>query len=185
MSVNHHETAMTALTSFWRCESGTATIEFVFVVPLVMFIFMASMESGYYMVREVMLERGLDLVMRDFRLGRLVSLSHDELRDLVCDTTPIINNCQDELKVWIEPIDTNSWARPGELAYCGDANGTLTRQEVGSVIQGEENEIVFVRVCTTQRPIFPSTGIGLHLRADSQNGGYQIAAATVVVNEPR
>lgn len=172
------------LRRLWRDEAGNATIEFVFAVPLVLFIFMGSIESGFYMIREVMMERGLDLVMRDFRLGRLASLDQDGLRDLVCDATPILGDCGNRLKVWIGPIDTSTWQPATQAAYCGDGNGTLTPQTAGNVVHSTQNEIVFVRVCTIEQPIFPSTGIGLRLRADSQTGGYQIAVATVAVNEP-
>ena len=55
----------------------------------------------------------------------------------------------------------------------------------GTVTLGGSNQIMVVRVCALQHPIFPSTGIGLGLRADSVNGGYQLMASTVVVNEPR
>lgn len=168
----------------WRRDDGTATIEFVLALPVAMAIFMASFESGLYMLREVMLDRGLDLVMRDYRLGRLPKVTHDQLRDLVCAATPVISDCRGQLKVWVSPINTASWAVPVSDTYCGDGNGTLTAQTSGTVKNGRPNEMMFVRVCTIEKPIFPTTGIGLQLRADSLTGGYQIAAQTVVVNEP-
>ncbi|MFE3837519.1 TadE/TadG family type IV pilus assembly protein [Pseudogemmobacter sonorensis] len=168
----------------WRREDGTATIEFVFCVPVVLTLFMASMESGYYMIRHVMMDRGLDLVIRDYRLGRLQSVSHDDLRKLVCEATPVILNCESAMRVWIQPINTTSWARPGTNAFCGDRNGTLTAPSTGSVQHGASNQIMFVRICMIQKPLFPTTGLGLQLRADSVSGGYQLAVTTVVVNEP-
>lgn len=173
------------LRRLWRREDGTATIEFVIFVPVVVGLFMASVEAGFYMIRHVSLERGLDLVMRDFRLGNLGTISHDDLRTLVCNATPILTNCENELKVWIKPVDTANWVIPGDNAYCGDGNGTLTNIGTGTVNLGGSNQIMVVRVCALQHPIFPSTGIGLGLRADSVNGGYQLMASTVVVNEPR
>lgn len=170
------------LRRLWQHEDGTATIEFVFVVPIVLTIFMASVEAGFFMIKHTMMERGLDIVMRDFRLGRLASLTHDQIRDRVCATTVAIPDCATDLKVWIEPLDSASLVAPN--AYCGDRNGTLTAQTTGSVRHGSPDQIMYVRICTLQDPIFPSTGIGLQLRADSVGGGYQIAATTLVVNEP-
>ncbi len=172
------------LAGLWRREDGTATIEFVLAIPVVLMIFMASVEAGFYMVKQVMLERALDIVMRDFRLGRLASLTHDQIRDRVCAADPVVTNCAGELKVWIEPINMATWAVPNLPAYCGDRNGTLTRQTTGRINPGSPDEIMFVYVCMLQRPMFPSTGIGLQLRADSVGHGYQIGVTTLVVNEP-
>jgi hypothetical protein len=171
------------LRRLWRREDGTATIEFVIFVPVVVTIFMASVESGFYMIRHVMLERGVDLVMREFRLGHLGSVTHDELRDLICEATPIMNDCQSILKVSLEPINTASWTMPVAPATCVDRGGTIDPPPP-IYVPGSSNQIMVVRVCAVQDPIFPSTGIGLQLRADSQ-GGYQLVAATIFVNEPR
>ncbi|MEZ5796378.1 MAG: hypothetical protein R3D63_02055 [Paracoccaceae bacterium] len=43
---------------------------------------------------------------------------------------------------------------------------------------------MIVRVCAVQDPFFPTTGLGLQLKADAE-GGYQLIAASVFVNEPR
>ncbi len=173
------------LRRFRRREDGSASFEFALFVSITVTVFMASAEASLFMIKHVMLERGLDLVMRDFRLGRLATLTHDQIRDKICDATPVLTNCNSELKVWIEPIDTTSFATPNLPAYCGDRNGTLESQPTGSVNHGSPDQIMFVRVCALQKPIFPSTGIGLHLRADSLGHGYQIAATTIAVNEPR
>lgn len=169
---------------FWRCEDGNASIEFTIAVPATLMIFMASVEAGYYMIRHVMMERGLDLVMREYRLGRYPQVTHNQLRTLICNATPILQNCEQELKVWVGPINTSTWAVDTSSSYCGDGNGTLNGQTSGTVRNGGANQPMYVRICTLQDPIFPTTGIGLELRADSRSGGYQLAAATVVVNEP-
>ena len=98
------------LRRLWRREDGTATIEFTIFVPIVLVIFVAAIEAGAYMIRHVMLERGLDLVLRDFRLGRLNSLNHDQLRDRICDRVSLISDCRNNLKVWMQPIDPASWS---------------------------------------------------------------------------
>ena len=174
------------LRRLWRREDGTASIEFVVMFPVVTTIFMASVEAGYYMTRSVMLERGFDIVMRDFKLGKLGSVDHDDLRDRICEATPMLLDCQSELKIWMAPVNTATWNMPGEPAYCGDGgDGTLEVKEKGNINTGSANEIMLVRTCAVQHPFFPTTGIALDLRADSVSGGYQIAATTFVVNEPR
>jgi len=170
------------LRRLWRREDGTATIEFVIVTPMVIMIFMASIEAGFYMIRHVMLERGVDMVMREFRLGRLGTVDQDELRDLICDATPIMNDCQSILKVALEPVDTATWTMPVQPATCVDRGAVIENDPI--FLPGASNQIMVIRVCAIQDPIFPSTGVGLELRADSE-GGYQLIAATVFVNEPR
>lgn len=173
------------LRRLFRREDGTATVEFVIFLPITLTVFMASLEAGWFTMRSVMLERGLDLVMRDFRLGRLEPVEHDEIRDLICDVSPFLPNCKAELKVWIEPINTATWTIPDLPSYCGDGNGSLEKQDTGNIRSGGSNEIVVVQACTLAQPFFPTTGIGLQLRADSASGDYQLTAMTVAVNEPR
>lgn len=165
-----------------RREDGTATIEFVFVVPIIMTIFMASIEAGFYMAKHVMMERGLDMVMRELRLGNLGMVDHNSLRTLICQATPILANCENILKVEMRPISTATFNMPTAPATCinrGEAVEPLT-----DFTPGGSHEIMIVRICAVQDPIFPSTGIGLQLRADAQ-GGYQMVASSVFVNEPR
>lgn len=185
MSKTPLHAACRRLRRLWRREDGTATIEFALFLPITLLIFMASMEAGFYMLRHVMLERGLDLTLRDFRLGRLASLDHDEIRDRVCERTPIIGNCQSELKVWMQPVNTFTWDLPLDPVYCGDRNDPLTNPLPGEVDQGGSNEIMLIRICVLESPMFPSTPFSMRLRADSQTGDYQLTTSTVVVNEPR
>jgi Flp pilus assembly protein TadG len=59
-----------------RNEEGTATMEFVLVIPLIMMIFMASFESGLLMTRSIMLEQSVDMAMRELRLGHVSPLTN-------------------------------------------------------------------------------------------------------------
>ena len=165
----------------WRREEGTASIEFVVFVPVVVTIFMASVEAGFYMAKSVMMERGLDLVMRELRLGNLGAVDHDDLRQLICEATPILKDCTSILKVEMRPVSTITFAMPATPATCID-RGEPT-EPLTDFVPGGSNEIMLVRVCAIQDPIFPSTGIGLQLREDAQ-GGYQMVTASVFVNEP-
>jgi Flp pilus assembly protein TadG len=50
-------TMLRRLGRFGRDDAGTAAIEFAMTVPLLITIFMASFESGFLMVRSIMLEQ--------------------------------------------------------------------------------------------------------------------------------
>lgn len=172
-----------ALSRLFRREDGTATIEFVLVVPVVISIFMASVEAGFYMTKHVMMERGLDLVMRDVRLGNLGTFGDNKLRKLICAATPVIEDCENSLLVEMRPISTNSFSMPDKAAPCINRNETTKAED--RVEPGGSHEIMLIRICSIQDPIFPSTGIGLRLRAVKYGGGYQMVAASIFVNEPR
>lgn len=171
-----------ALSRLLRREDGTATVEFVLVVPIVVTIFIASVEAGFYMAKHVMMERGLDLVMRDVRLGNLGSFEDNKLRKLVCAATPILEDCENSLMVEMRPISTASFDMPAEDAPC--VNRGEETKAADHVTPGGSNEIMIIRICAIQDPIFPSTGIGLRLKAHGQSG-YEMMAASVFVNEPR
>lgn len=165
-----------------RSENGTATVEFVIAVPVVLTIFMASVEAGFFMAKHVMLERGLDMVIREVRLGQIPALDQNVLRTRICDATPMLVDCNSILMVEMRPVSTATFAMPTTPTTC--VNRGLASQPQVEFTPGGSNEIMLIRACAVQDPIFPSTGIGLKLRADDQ-GGYQLAAVSVYVNEPR
>lgn len=166
----------------WRSEDGSVTIEFVLVVPTLVLICMASMEAGLYMTKHVMMERGLDLVMREVRLGTMGVIDHNKLRTHICERARFLNDCENSLKVELEPVSTTNFVMPPRRANCVD-KGSPT-EALTTVTPGASHEIMVVRICVVQDPMFPSTGIGLRLQPEN-GGGYQLVASSVFVNEPR
>ena len=169
------------LRTLWRREDGTATMEFTLMIPAFMLIFMASFESGLLMVRHTMLERAVDMTMRELRLGHFVNPDHAMLKAEICARTVIIANCAEVLKVSLEPIDTATWVLPDSTPTCVDRAADI--QPVTEVNPGGAEEIMLVRVCAIADALFPTTGIGLDLAIDGQ-GGYGIYTESAFVNEP-
>ena len=58
------------LRKFARRETGTATLEFCIVFPIIMILFIAVFETAMILIRQVMLERALDNTVRLLRLSR-------------------------------------------------------------------------------------------------------------------
>ncbi len=172
-----------SLRRFARREDGVAIVENILVLPTLLFLFFASVESGFYMIKQVMFERGLDLTMRDLRIGRLgTTISQNDLRTAICDRTRFLPNCRTELRIWTTPVRAN--VIPTMPHSCGNGGDPDLTPVVGdSSDTGSSNEVVFVRVCVLERPIFPGTGIGLRMRGDS-SGNYEMVASTIIVNEP-
>ncbi|MEO0945149.1 MAG: TadE/TadG family type IV pilus assembly protein [Pseudomonadota bacterium] len=171
--------------SFRKREHGNATIEFVFLFPVFMFLFLTGFEAGYYMVRNVLLERAVDVTVRDVRLGNGNVPDFDAMKVRICEQAAIIPDClnavQIEMRsVAIAPGGTTPLRAP---ARCVDRESTDDPLTGTTFDVGAENEMMMVRVCALTQPLFPSTGIGVGMQVDNQ-GNYAIVATSGFVNEP-
>lgn len=175
-------TALRRLKARLRREEGTASIEFVLAVPVLMTIFMASFESGLFMVRHVMLEQALDHTMRELRLNHLGNVTVDSLRQEICDRTVVLNDCESNMMLELQPINTATFAMPATPTSCVN-RGAVIAPDVPPFIRGGPQDLMIVRACIVQDPMFPMTGIGLRMPKDGQ-GGYGIVALSIFANEP-
>ena len=162
-------------------ESGTATLEFVLCIPVIMAIFMASVESGMLMTRYILLEQSVDTVMRNLRLGQYPNPTVELLKDEICQRTVIMAGCADTITIDLQPVSTTTWDFPAGSVGCVDRGDNI--QPATTFNPGSAHEIMLVRVCVTQDAMFPTTGIGLKLPKDAQ-GGYGLIASSAFVNEP-
>jgi hypothetical protein len=169
------------LRSAWKREDGTATMEFVLVIPLIMTIFMASFESGLLMTRSIMLEQSVDMTMRELRLGHFSQITNRLLKREICSRTVIFPDCVNNIKIEMDRVSTATWNLPIEPPHC--INRAATAEPVVEFGSPGENDLMMVRVCVTMEAMFPTTGIALQLPLDSQ-GGYGLVARTAFVAEP-
>ncbi len=165
----------------WRRESGSATVEFVILFPMFIVIFLSAFESGMLMVRQVMLDRALDMTVRGLRLGTLSPPSQAELKANICSRAAIIPDCMNSLLVELRPVDKITWQTPNPAATCVDRTGTIN--PVVTVQGGGDNEMMIVRVCAVFDPFFPTSGLGLQLAKDA-SGAYALVSTSAFVNEP-
>lgn len=182
---------MTRLRTFLTDEDGTATIEFVLLVPFIMTIFFASFESSFFMIRKALLERSVDIVVRDIRLGNLDDLQHSDVKRLICQTSALVasvQTCVDSMSIWMQPIDTSNFAMVAPPRYCVDRAAPinpLVEPPAEEFRFGSDNEIMLMRICLKEDPLFPSTIIGAGLVENGENdGSYALMTTTVFVNEP-
>ena len=165
-----------------REEDGVASIEFVFAVPILVAIFMASFESGLFMTRSIMLEQSLDMVMRELRLGHYVNPTAASLKTEICKRTIVLTNCEASLSIDLQKISMTDFALPTTAAGCVDRNTNIapaTKLQVG-----QQNDLILLRACIVADAMFPTTGIGLNLTRTGQGGGYEIIAVSAFANEP-
>lgn len=175
------KTMMKRAGSFLRQETGNASIEFALTFPVVMGIFLMSAEMGLIQMEQAMLERAMDVAVRDLRLGKPEYRDPEVLRAAVCDQTLLIPDCMENLQLEMGPVDPREFAYWHGGASCVDR--TQTSNPVINYTAGANNEMMLIRFCVLHDPIFPAVGLGKIL-PDSVNGGYKMTASTFFVNEP-
>jgi Flp pilus assembly protein TadG len=171
-----------ALRRFRRDEGGSMTAEVAIVTPLFITLLLMAVEAGVLMVRHTMIERALDIVLRDLRLGHYANPTHAQLRADLCANAVVMPNCMTDLMIDMIPVSRTTWALPQGPQPCVDRATQI--EPAVTFIPGGENELVLIRVCAVFDPIFPTTGLGLDLPLDP-SGGYQLLAMSTFVNEPR
>lgn len=163
-------------------EDGTVTVDFMVVAPLFLMILFASFEAGYANMRQVMLERALDITVRDLRVGALGNNPpHNLVRARFCELATLMPDCQTDLMLEMQIIDRVTWTGFANAPTC--VNRLLNIEPALSFNQGGPNQLVTIRACAVFDPFFPTTTWGLQLRLDS-SGGYQMTAMSAFVNEP-
>ncbi|RPE72011.1 TadE-like protein [Pacificibacter maritimus] len=173
---------------FTRCfktyaarDDGSSTIEFSIIFPLFMFILMGGYEVGYYTVSSATLDRGLDMAVRDVRLGRMQTVDIATLKSTVCDYSSYVRDCEENIHIALEPVNADDFVAPKSYAQCKDRKAKV---EPATVFKdGAENELMLVRACVLVDPIFPTTWLGAHLQR-SEGSGYAMVSTAGFVNEP-
>jgi Flp pilus assembly protein TadG len=164
-------------------EDGSITVDFVIAAPVFLTILFASFEAGYANMRQVMLERALDITVRDLRVGALgTNPTHAAVRNRFCSLATLMPSCQTDLLLEMRVINRTTWTGFANAPTC--VNRLVQVQPALTFNQGGSNELVTIRACAVFDPFFPTTKWGLQLQRDA-SGGYQLAAMSAFVNEPR
>ncbi len=179
---------MSALLSFLKDDSGEATIEFLFIFPIIFLIFTASFESSMFMARYVMFERAVDLTVRQLRLGALNDPSHQSLKETICRNGMMVDStadCVASMKIWMQPINTGNFAMAAPPRSCVDKAAAIdTADPPGSQFAyGNENEIMLLRICMKADPMFPTTAVSVKMPVEP-DGSYVMLVTSTFVNEP-
>jgi Flp pilus assembly protein TadG len=166
---------------FLRREDGSPTVEFVIVFPVIAVMIVMTLELGVITLRQVMLERGLDMAVREVRLGTGSQPEHDDIKDLICRNALVINNCDQNLYVEMVPTDPRAFNAVHPVASCTDEE--VESRPVRSVTPGQENELVLLRACVLYDPVFPDGLLPRYLTKDGQ-GRSAVIDMTAFVQEP-
>lgn len=172
-----------SLHRFRKNEDGVVTMEFMLWFPVFFLLFLSSIEAAFVLARNIMLERGLDIAVRDVRLG-IGNMTHDAVKQKVCENAIIIPNCVNSVRMEMKPVSTTTWSPLTNRGQCTDRSVPFDPADTSIYDpNGTDNQLMLVRVCLLANPIFPTTGVGLQLPVDAQ-GDYALIASSAFVNEP-
>ncbi len=179
---------MTALRRFLTEDSGEAAIEFVLVFPILFLVFTASFESSMYMARYVMLDRAVDMVVRDVRLGIIDKPTHQVLKQTICREGMLIGSvptCMNNMKIWMQPVNTGTFTMAAPPKTCVDKVQDINTSEppANEFAYGTDNDIMLMRICLKEKPMFPTTAVSLKMPTEA-DGSYIMQVTSVFVNEP-
>jgi hypothetical protein len=162
-------------------EEGTATVEFVILFPVFMVLTVSAIEMGVLTLRQAMIERGVDLTVRNLRVGTWHDPSADDVKHAICNGAAIIPNCLNVIHLELRPISTTTWQVPSAAPTCVDRTSDV--KPVVNYTPGKRNELMLLRACVVVSPMFAHYGLAANLPLDS-SGGYHLIASTAFVNEP-
>lgn len=171
-----------ALRAFGVCEKGVASVELVVVFPFFVGVFLSSYEVAIMNIRAVMMERAVDVAVRDIRLGGGGDIEHNDVRARICGEAILIPNCNDVTKIELTRIDRETWqANVEDEADCQDRLDEIKPPK--NFKNGAQNDLMLIRVCAVVDSIFPTFGVGRSIPQD-ENGGYILISSSMFVNEP-
>jgi len=166
---------------FLTDEDGNASVEFVIVFPVYMALMIMSIELGLTTLRHTLLERGLDIAVREIRLGTGTAPQHDQIKQTICDNAMFIRNCDQNLRLEMRPVDIHNFAALDATADCTDS--AEPTKPVKEFTPGQQNELMLLRACLRFDPVFPDAVLGSALEKDA-SGQSAIVSMTAFVQEP-
>ena len=185
-----------------RGEDGTATVELVILLPLFVLAMANAIEASILMTRATLLDRGLDMAVRELRLNTGAPPGFDEFRASVCrhagwlpddavvpvgdaagrsgdgelpDQAKAPFDCLKSLQVELRRVSTATWAVMDDQARCVDRReeiAPLTEDDPEHYRPGAAKQLMMVRACLVIDPLAPNYGLGALLPKDA-SGGYR------------
>jgi len=172
------------LRRFWQREEGSMVIEFAIIVPAIFALFLASVEFGIYAMRQMFLDRGLDVTVRTIRLNTSASYTHDAVKQMICTNAGFLNsagNCDATMRLEMTPVDLRSYAPLAEEADCVDQSQPVNPPR--NFTNGAEHSLMVMRACVKFDPVFATTGLGRQFVKDGA-GQVMMVSMSAFVQEP-
>lgn len=162
-------------------ETGAVIADFAIMLPVFVMFLLSSFEMSFMSFRQTMLERGLDLAVRDLRLGLVEDPTHAKVKDRICAYSGFLPDCENGLRLEMEPVDLRAYTSLPPSVDCVDKSEDI--EPVRSFVPGGSNELMVLRACIKVAPVFPTVGLGEQITKDG-NGDMSLMSITAFVNEP-
>ena len=167
------------LRRFARDEDGQMLVEFALAIPLIFTIFLTSIELGIYSMRQMFLDRGLDMAVREIRLGTGENITHDEVKDSICAFSGFLPDCSATLRLEMRPVDPRNFANGfNASADCVDVSQPI--EPLQQFVHGNNHELMILRACYMFLPVFPQTGLGYEFAKDGSGRSFMYAMSAFV-----
>ena len=157
---------------------GATAVEFALVVPLFLAMVFSIFEAGWLMTQTIMQDGALNRIVRQLRIADNAAISADDLKQRICAQAMVFTDCAANTTVELIALSNASDTIPETVARC------VHRGTVPAYRPGERSELMFVRVCTSVRPMTPMLGLAVAL-PDGDTGAYGINSYAAFVNEPQ
>lgn len=171
----------TTFARIWRDEDGNSSVEFIIAFPLYFALLVMSLELSMITLRHTMLERGLDIAVRELRLGTGSAPQHDDIKQIICDNTLVISKCETSLRLEMVPTNIRAFGALDDSVDCTDKSAESN--PVKAFVPGQQNELMLLRACLKYDPIFPKWDLARALSTDAA-GQISIVSKTAFVQEP-
>lgn len=171
------------LRRFRREEDGQMIIEFALLIPILFTMFLTSVELGMWSMRQMFLDRGLDMTVRLVRLNTGTDYTHGDLKTMICDFAGFIEDCESNLKLEMNPVDMRGFTGFAGAADCSDASQPVTPSR--TFVHGGDHQLMLLRACVKFKPVFPTSGLGHEMAKNADGAGmYKMVSISAFVQEP-
>lgn len=182
------------LRSWAERQDGAVTVEFVVIVPFVLSLFFASVDVGISLLRQVMLDRAVDLTVREIRLGNPAFDSSDDIKNAICTGIPDTSSgmrsvmqeaaCLAGITVELRIIDDESFAGLDAPVGCIDREEDITPAVTFNPRSAADpQQLMLIRTCVVSDPFIRWTGVLTAMPVNAE-GDYVAVSRGIFVNEP-
>jgi len=173
-------------------EAGGLTVEFVILLPAFLMVFISSFEASIFLTRQIMIERAVDIAVREIRLDSSNTVTQGQLRRKICSHVRIARNCELDLLIELTEIDPTTYAVPSADTPC--VNRLTSVVPVTDFVDDRSGRMIMLRACFSAEPQLPFTTLttnalyrtntlGSFLVADNEDGSIRTVTSTIFVVE--
>ncbi|MEH6646513.1 TadE/TadG family type IV pilus assembly protein [Sulfitobacter sp.] len=158
-------------------------IEFAILAPVLFGSFFFGFELSMHSIRQMQLDRGLEVSTREVRLNTGMDFTHEALKYAICANAGGLEDCEDNLRLEMVPMNPRSFTGLEATADCSDVSLDVSPLRGWSL--GEQHELMLLRACYRFNPVFGSIGLGKLFGENTTDGKGKMVSISAFVQEPR